>query len=262
MIGMFLTGCAAIRNNRSAAKQSNDNIVSGGKLFTSVWMQRAAEYKALCEQAYNIATLRVNEYLYQNNTAKSLAIVTDIDETFLNNSPYAVHRASEGKDYTDASWRDWTSLSEADTLCGALDFFKFAASKGITVFYITNRGETERVATLKNLQKFGFPDADNAHLLPMQNTSSKEDRRQQVAKDYKIIMLLGDNLGDFSALFDHKTEAERSENVLNNKEEFGKKFIVLPNPDYGDWESALYQYNYKYTLPQKDSIMKANAQSY
>ena len=257
------TRCAITKyNSANVADRLNDNNVAGGKLFTSVWMQRAAEYKALCEQAYNIATLRVNEYLQHGNASKPLAIVTDIDETFLDNSPYAVHRALQGKDYTDASWRDWTSRAEADTLCGALDFFKYAAAKGVTVFYITNRGETERLGTLKNLQKFGFPFADSSHLFLMNTTSSKEARRQIVERNSNIILLLGDNLGDFSALFDHKTETERSENVLSNKDEFGKKFIVLPNPNYGDWEGALYHYNYKFTPAQKDSVFKANAQSY
>lgn len=263
LICLLATGCATTKHNPAkVVNQSDDNTIVGGKLFTAVWMQRAAEYKALCEQAYNIATLRVNQYLQHGNASKPLAIVTDIDETFLDNSPYAVHRALQGKDYTDASWRDWTGRAEADTLCGALEFFKYAAAKGIAVFYITNRDEAERPGTLKNLQKFGFPFADSAHLYLSQGSSSKESRRSDVEKNYDIVLLLGDNLGDFSALFDHKTEAERSENVLNNKDEFGKKFIILPNPDYGDWEGALYHYNYKFTPAQKDSVFKANAKTY
>lgn len=263
LICLLATGCTTTKHNSlNVVDRPNDDVVLGGKLFTSVWMQRAAEYKALCEQAYNIATLRINEYLSQNNSDRPLAIITDIDETFLNNSPYAVHQALHGKDYSDATWRDWTSRIEADTLCGALGFFKYAASRGIAVFYITNRGEKERAATLKNLQKFGFPDADNEHLALSQGSSSKESRRLDVEKKYDVVLLLGDNLGDFSALFDHKTETERAENVLNSKDEFGKKFIVLPNPNYGDWESAMYHYDYKLTLPQKDSMMQAKAQAY
>ena len=253
--------CKTIKNNQ-ITNTNPGSIVADGKLYTAVWMQRAAEYKALCEQACNIATLRVNQYLQHNNSSKPLAIVTDIDETFLDNSPYAVRQALQGKDYTDATWRDWTSRAEADTLCGALEFFKYAAGKGITVFYITNRGEAERSGTLKNLQKFGFPFADSAHLYLSQGSSSKESRRLAVEKNYDIVLFLGDNLGDFSALFDKKTEAERSENVLNNKNEFGKKFIIFPNPDYGDWEGAMNRYNYKLSLPQRDSIIKANAKSY
>lgn len=262
LIAVFISACTTTRNRQSVVKNSTNKIVVGGKLYTAVWMQRAAEYKAQCEQIYNIARLRVNEYLSQNNSQKPLAIITDIDETFLNNSPYAVHQALQGKDYTPDSWLDWTSRANADTLCGALDFFKYAAGKGIAIFYITNRGEKERAGTLENLQKFGFPDADNKHLLLSKGLSGKEDRRLDVEKNYDIVLLLGDNLGDFSALFDKKSEQERSKNVLNNKDEFGKRFIIFPNPNYGDWENAMYEYNYNYSLPQRDSIFKTDAQSY
>ncbi|MDE1193495.1 MAG: 5'-nucleotidase, lipoprotein e(P4) family [Arachidicoccus sp.] len=213
----FFTGCITVKNNQLVTNSANNNTIVGGKLFTAVWQQRAAEYKALCEQAYNIATLRVQQYYNADTSSKAKAIVTDIDETFLNNAPYAVHQALQGKDFSSASWSEWTSRADADTLAGALAFFKFAASKGMTIFYVTNRNEADRQGTLKNLQKFGFPNADNEHLWLMDKTSSKEERRQKIAKDYDIVLLLGDNLGDFSALFDKKSEAERSENVLNNK---------------------------------------------
>ncbi|HVZ97073.1 MAG TPA: 5'-nucleotidase, lipoprotein e(P4) family, partial [Chitinophagaceae bacterium] len=195
-------------------------------------------------------------------TGKPKAIITDIDETALNNSAYEAHQTLHGKDYDAASWSDWVSKIAADTIPGSLDFFKYAASKGIEIFYITNRSENEREVTLKNLQKFNFPDADNAHLFPVQNTSSKESRRQSIAANYDIVMLLGDNLGDFSAFFDKKTVQERNDNVNALKSEFGDKFIILPNPTYGDWESSLYQYNYSLTPVQKDSVMRASLYSY
>lgn len=241
---------------------STSKIGINGKLFTAAYQQQAAEYKALCFQAYNLATLRLNEALALNNSGRPLAVITDIDETALDNSPYSVHQGLQDKDYEISSWADWTSRSAADTLAGALQFFKYAASKNVEVFYITNREEKERAGTLANLQKFDFPYADDKHLIPKTTTSSKEQRRQQVATTHDIVLLLGDNLGDFSSLFDKKTSAERIQNVQNHAADFGKKFIVLPNPNYGDWEGALYKYNYKMTPAQKDSVIKATLKNY
>lgn len=226
-----------------------------GKLWASLWQQKAAEYRALCFQAYNIAHLRADQALLQHSE-KPKVIITDIDETLLDNSPNAVSQALQGKNYEQAAWLSWTAKAEADTVPGAPSFLKYAAKKGIEVFYITNRSEAERTSTLKNLQKYGFPNADDAHLLLRANTSSKEERRRQVLKTHEVIMLLGDNLADFSALFDHKSIEERLKNTNAEAAQFGNKFIVLPNADYGDWESSLYDYKYNLTPEQKEAILR------
>ncbi len=235
--------------------RSPATLVADGKLWSSLFQQRAAEYKALCIQAYNIARLRVDE-LFPLATTKPKAIVTDIDETFLDNSPYAVHRASQDQDYTIDTWIQWTAKGDADTLAGALSFFNYAAFINFEIFYVTNREEKEREGTLQNLEKFNFPFADNAHLILRQNTSSKELRRQQIARTHEIVLLLGDNLADFSSLFDKKSEKEREQHVQQPAAEFGKKFIVLPNANYGGWEEAIYNNSYNWTAAQKDSIIK------
>ncbi|RFM28032.1 5'-nucleotidase, lipoprotein e(P4) family [Deminuibacter soli] len=255
-----LAACSTAHKTTSTATQSG--VTVDGKLWTSLFQQRAAEYKALCFQAYNIATLRLNESL-QQSTAKPRAIVTDLDETALDNSPFAVHQGLQGKVYESAAWAQWTAMAAADTLAGAVTFFKYAAAHNVEVFYITNRAESERTATLQNLQRYGFPYADNAHLVlkPDNVGSSKEPRRQALSQTHDIILLLGDNLGDFSALFDKKEEAERLQNTIASAADFGKKFIVLPNANYGDWEGALAHYQ-RLTLPQQDSLVKASVKGY
>lgn len=256
-----LCSCAAHKNINHVAVQNN-NLTTGGILFTSAFQQQAAEYKALCFQAYNIATLRLDQAISNSTSAQPKAVITDIDETVLDNSPYSVHQALSGKDYEPTSWIDWTSRASADTLSGALTFFNYAASKNVEVFYVSNRVEKERAATLANLKKFGFPYADDAHLILKTTVSSKEPRRQQLATSHNIVLLIGDNLADFSELFDHKTSTERTQNVQRLADDFGKKFIVLPNANYGDWENALYQYNYNRTPAEKDSIIKSILKNY
>ncbi len=236
------------------------SIVVDGKLFTALYQQKSAEYKALCLQAYNLAALRLVQY--SNNNGKPQAIITDIDETVLDNSAYAVHQGLVGKEYDPQSWFEWSVKGIADTVPGAPSFLKFAASKGVEIFYITNREERERESTLKNLAHFDLPNADAAHLITRNGTSSKEIRRQQVSLTHEIVMLIGDNLADFSSLFDKKSMGDRDANANLSQKDFGNKFIVIPNPNYGDWEGALFNYNYKLTSSQKDSIIKSVLKSY
>ena len=199
----------------------------------------------------------------QQQTSKPRAIITDIDETVLDNSPYAVKRAMEGKMYDQVSWSDWTSKSLCDTLAGSFSFFNYAASKGVEVYYISNRLEEERIGTLNNLKKYDFPNADNDHLLLKEKSSSKEERRQKIAATHEIVLLLGDNLPDFSSSYDNKkSTAERTAITLQNAAVFGKKYIVLPNSNYGDWEGAIYNYQYGFTPVQKDSAMRSNLKGY
>jgi 5'-nucleotidase (lipoprotein e(P4) family) len=66
-------------------------------------------------------------------------------------------------------------------------------------------------------------------------------RRQKVAAKFRIVLLVGDNLNDFADDFSGKSLAERSAQVDRERVQFGTRFIILPNPMYGDWESAVYE---------------------
>lgn len=261
---LVVFGCHTPRQ-ATVTSPSSSQLVVDGKLWSSIFQQRAAEYKALCIQAFNIARMRVDETIKERASmvgVRSPAIITDIDETFLDNSPNSVHQALLGKDYEPTAWAEWTSKANADTMSGALGFFNYAASKGITIFYITNRDEKDKAGTLANLKRFGFPYADELHMLVRTTSSGKEERRQQVAANYDILLLLGDNLSDFSALFDKKTEAERNQHVYRLADQFGKKFIVLPNFNYGGWEDAIYDNRRDWTPAQKDSLLRSKLKSY
>ena len=196
---LFSASCIAPRVSITNTNSSN-NLTIDGKTFATAYQQRSAEYKALCYQAFNIAHLRTEEFNRQRSPEPK-AIMTDIDETILNNSPYQARQLLQGKDYDPVSWKEWTAKGEADTLPGALNFLKYASASGIEIFYVTNREENEREGTLNNLKKFNFPNADNEHLLLKQNSSSKEERKNSIAQTHTIILLMGDNMNDFSFLF-------------------------------------------------------------
>jgi 5'-nucleotidase (lipoprotein e(P4) family) len=261
---LFLIGCSSKKEmNQSQTDSIPANIPITGKLFATAYQQTAGEYRALCLQAYNIAHERVDEAIKEKKLGKHPAIITDIDETLLDNSPWQAHQSLQGKGYDSTSWKEWSDKAEADTVPGATSFLKYAASKGIEIFYITNRSNDERVKTLENLKKYNFPNVDPSHLYTKwdKDSTSKETRRHLVMRTNDILMLLGDNLGDFISAFDKKQLAERSRNVDSLSNLFGYRFIVLPNPGYGDWESSIYQYK-KWNKTQKDSILKAILKTY
>lgn len=204
------------------------------------WQQHSGEYRALSFQAYNFARLSLNERLRTALAGKKNCVVVDIDETILDNSPFQGHEIKKGLTFDAKDWSAWTNLAVADTVPGALRFLKYAASRKVETFYITNRSQADYRATLYNLQHFGFPFADEAHLLVNTTTSDKEPRRQKVMEKYNILLLCGDNLSDFSNIFYRAGKNTRQE-VDKAAREFGTHFIVLPNPMYGDWEKLLYK---------------------
>lgn len=227
-----------ILNSCNEQLQKEEVSNNDGLLMATLYMQQAAEYQSLCLQAYEIGKIRLDNLVESYNGDKKPAIVVDIDETVLDNSPFTARSIIENTDYPKY-WDEWCNKSEAKPIAGALDFLNYAAEKGVETFYISNRKIHLTEATLKNLQKYDFPFADSSHLLLRTTTSNKEPRRNQVRETHEILLFFGDNLGDFSPVFDDKATKQRHAMVQQMKNEFGKKFIVLPNPTYGAWMNAM-----------------------
>ncbi|MDQ7947376.1 MAG: 5'-nucleotidase, lipoprotein e(P4) family [Pedobacter sp.] len=205
-----------------------------------LWQQFSGEYRALAFQAYNFARLSLKEALWNQSNGKPNCVIVDADETILDNSAFQGHEIKKGVSYVPADWTKWTGMAAADTVPGALAFLKFAASKHVETFYVTNRDLADREGTIKNLKKFGFPNVDEAHLLLKTTSSDKEPRRKQILEKYNVLLLCGDNLSDFSNVF-YREGKDTKEQVDLMQHLFGTKFIILPNPMYGDWEKLLYK---------------------
>lgn len=251
---LLLSSCGSQRSLSS-------NEMPFAKVYTAAWMQRSAEYDALCYQAFNSARLYLDQSLaLEQEDAKPLAIVTDVDETILDNSPNAVHQGKKGELFDPAEWTKWVNRVEADTIPGALSFLQYAADNGVEIFYITNRNEQERKGTLLNLQKFGFPNADDAHLLLKGNTSNKDERRAKVMEQYEIVIYMGDQLTDFPGYY-KASETDRNSIAQRDAASFGGMYIVLPNPNYGEWESALSGYQ-RLDKKQQSELIKKKAKGY
>ena len=242
----FLMGVSA--GTQSVQPQTSVNLQYqvGGTLY----MQKAAEYRSLAYQAFNLARLRLDADLDKKNVKKlpkaersmPRAIVVDIDETILDNSPAQAYSIANNAPFNLKDWYAWGEMRKAKAVPGAVAFLNYAVSKGARIFYVSNRDEVQKQATIDNLKNVGLTDVGNDNVILRAGESSKEARRTAIAKTHRIVMLMGDNLDDFSNVFEKKPIAERFAETDKARENFGRNFIVLPNAMYGTWENAIYDY--------------------
>jgi len=224
----------------------------------TAWVQNSGEFAALNLQAYQFAKLRLTQIITQEPSEKPRAIVLDIDETVLDNSNYQAFCIKNAKEFKVEDWEKWTELAKAEPTPGALDFLNFTKNNGVEIFYLSNRHENERIATLENLKNQKFPFADNQHLILRTDEPSKENRRQKIAEEFNIVLFFGDNLGDFSDIYYHNQDGKKAkEKVLEQPELFGTKFVILPNPMYGSWESEIYKNNNDKNLTKNQKKIKS-----
>ena len=218
----------------------------------------AAEYKALAYQAFNIGKARLKEIRNDNPENMKLAVVVDIDETILDNSPYEAKMMLDKSGYSSESWTEWCNLEKAQAVPGAIEFLNYADSLGFNIFYITNRKKKfVEESTIENVRKMGFPQLTEDRFLLRDGERSKESRRQAVSENYEIVLLAGDNLGDFYE--DSSIFSEREKLMISNKDHFGSRFIVLPNAMYGEWVSSIGLPSNEKTI---DSLLKVMADNY
>jgi len=213
--------------------------------YAVLWTQSSAEYRALALQAFNLARLRVDQDLGQHRSRRRSArpaIIVDVDETVMDNSRFQAELILRGIAYTPQAWTAWCDRAEAGAVPGSVEFLNYAFRRGVRVFYITNRRQTEKAGTVRNLEKLGFPGVSEETVMIREQgtTSSKESRRQTVRSRYRVVLLVGDNLNDFTDDFTGKSIADRKAQVDREQAEFGAQYIVIPNPMYGDWENAVY----------------------
>ena len=231
-----------------AAQQQADNEYQAGAVL---WTQTSGEARALAYQAFTLARMVLDQDLrLKRRGGPGRAVVVDVDETVLDNSRFQATLVKNRQSYDSQGWTDWVKLEQAEAIPGAVEFLRYAASRGVRVFYVTTRKQVDKEATAANLKKLGFPDVSDRTLLVRTDaaSSSKEPRRQAIGARFRIVLLMGDNLNDFAEVFEKgKTVADRLAAVDQNKDRFGTRFIVLPNVMYGDWENAVYGYDFKLT---------------
>ena len=256
---LALAACASVPPAGTANVPAPDD-----RLNATLWMQQSAEYKANAEAVYALASIRLGEALADPSwtaapeeqkagyEALPPAIVLDADETVLDNSPYQAWMVKSGSGFSDKTWDAWAGAGEALAVPGAVRFTNEAAAKGVTVFYVTNRDAATEDGTARNLKELDFPvdlsGGGGIDTLLTKNerpdwTSAKGTRRAAIAEKYRILLLLGDNFGDFTDAY-KGTPEERAAVYAANAERWGRDWLMLPNPAYGSWEDAAFGFAY------------------
>jgi 5'-nucleotidase (lipoprotein e(P4) family) len=189
------------------------------------------------------------------------AVVLDVDETALDNSPYQARLIRSGGEFNEADWAAWCHEGKARPMPGAVAFTKFAADHGVAVIFISNRAKDLNDVTLQNLRAAGFPVAGKESFLGLgtfvegceQAGSEKGCRRQLIGSKYRVLMQFGDQIGDFANVYGNTAEG-RAKAMAPYTAWIGERWFVLPNTTYGSWEPALFDNDY--TLPREERRQK------
>ena len=238
-----------------------------------LWMQRSVEYKASALTAFALARLRLDQALTdpswtaapkeQTGAYQTLppAVILDIDETLIDNSGYQAWMTLKDTTFNPKTWNAYVNTVSSVAIPGAVEFTKYAAGRGVKVFYVSNRTAEEEPATRKNLERFGFPLDDKLDTVLMARErpdwgSAKGPRRAHVARGYRVLLNLGDNFGDFVDEY-RGTEAERLKVLEEHKDRWGREWIMLANPSYGSFESAPYKHDFKLSNADKRKAKRA-----
>jgi 5'-nucleotidase (lipoprotein e(P4) family) len=261
VLGVVLTtwGCASTGGRpasvapASAPAGTATKVRDTHELLNGVlWVQTAGEFWAQTSTTYNGAQVALEQAVSQTSWTAALeqvagyeslppAVILDLDETVLDNSPAQAQMVLERTTYRQEMWVAWVDKMAAAAIPGAQSFLALAEKRGVKVFFITNRTAAEQSATLKNLAALGIGASDETVLCAGENgwTSDKTARRALVAKSYRVLLLVGDDMNDFVSTA-KLTPTERVALAKTHGDRWGKSWIMLPNPLYGSWERAVY----------------------
>ena len=270
--------CAALLAGAPLAHAQNavaQNVVAPTEpkqqqnLNATLWVQRAAESKIADRQAYVWATRQLDVALGDKRWSAATeqtpgyeklppAVILDLDETVLDNSPYFARLVRDDGTLKDDSWDVWVEEKQAEALPGAVAFLKYANSRGVQIFYVSNRDARGEAATRANLNRLGLPvqgDAKgpNDHVLLKDErpawTSDKSSRRAWVAKNHRVLIIIGDDLNDFVSA--RKITLDQRLNLVSKYAPYwGERWVLLSNPLYGSWEDTINGYDDDISLAQ------------
>ncbi len=284
------TAARAARKSTTVEKPSEDDVLALASLGGTLWTQQAEEYRALSISAYRQAQRMLDRALADKTwtalpeteprsaeaeaalAARPPAIILDVDETVLDNSPYQARLITEGEKYNSLTWNRWVAARRAKAIPGAVKFIDYARQRRVAIFYVTNRDyrgdldkngnntiepdEKDQILepyTIENLRAVGLlpqegiSDEDSLLLRHEREgwESDKIARRNLIAKDYRVLLLLGDSLGDFTtyhggSYYKLDKHARRQE-LRKHQPRWGRSWIVIPNSTYGAWLPQTHQ---------------------
>lgn len=274
LVATLACGCATspkirhapVATDAPAGPAANDN------LNAVAWSQTAIEHDLVLREVYRIAGEKLLVALKdrqwdalpreeRKGPLRRLkpAVILDIDETVLDNSPYQARLVLDGGEYNEFTWSEWCREQAAKPLPGALEFTQLAAKNGVSVFYLSNRAQDLNDATLENLRADGFPVGSGEQVFLglgtvitgcEQNGTEKGCRRQLIGRTHRVLLQIGDQLGDFVDVLVNTPDGRRAA-IAPYEGWFGSRWFVLPNPTYGSWEPALFNNDWSKTVAER-----------
>ncbi len=252
--------CAALLTACGAPRQP---AVDGGVL----WVQYSAEYRAIAAQTYRDAGDDLDAMLADpswsalpgQRDAAGLppAIILDVDDTVVSNVEF--QRVLEPP-FSEEQFTAWLATNEAAPVPGVVDFVTRARERGVEIFFVTNRacmvdpvtGEDcpQEAVTLQDIREAGLSATPERVMLSFEQpgwNKEKKNRRDVIARDYRVIMLVGDDLGDFipctragavSPCDVGATVESRARAVDEHADYWSNGWYLLPNPMYGSWTTV------------------------
>ena len=240
-------------------------------IMSVLYQQTAAERLAGSLQTFRSAKQALDNALAdsswsalpgQDVQGKRPAIIVDVDETVLDNTAYEARMILDGTKYPEG-WINWGKEAVATEVPGAKDLLNYAASKGVTIFYVTNRVIELKESTKNNLTKLDIPWDQGIDTVLMRGEnnwdSNKGPRRDLIGEKYRVLLMVGDNLGDFVDAKDNNlSPKQRKEIVRAYSDYWGVKWFMIQNIAYGDWEGALYDFDYSLSPDEVNSARLKN----
>ena len=232
-----------------------------------LWVKHAAEFQAIARQVYASATADLEGYIAdtswsampQQQDAAHLppAVILDVDETVVSNIDFQL---TFERPFANHKLDTWSSNYDSLAIPGVKNFVAAARAAGVTVFFVTNRpcelieGNEDpcpqKTTTVDDIREVGIEVSPEFVMLSGEQPGwdrEKLVRRKLIAESYRVIMLIGDDFGDFVPCARHKvvapcttpgTRASRAEALDKYDEFWGAGWYILPNPMHGSWTSV------------------------
>ncbi len=159
---------------------------------------KTSQYKKQFASATSSAKKFCTDYIKEHPGETNLAIVSDIDETIVDNrEQFRLH--------PERNWElfdQWVNESKAPVLKPTYEFLTWARKNGFAIFLITGRPESDRKPTIINLVKDNVS-YDALYLRPHHGGPPAEEFKSAVRKDietmgFKIIVNIGDQFSDLA----------------------------------------------------------------
>lgn len=263
LLPLLLAGCAGAGTGRHAYLP--EPPAAKPQLAGDQYLYGSGEAAAASQQAWQALTFYVGEAMQGKDrrsvvlapgatldnprfvpcAGKRPAAVFDVDETVLLNQGFEYDdlTGAPHRDFEDR-WTRWekTGAHAVSPTPGAKDALDALRRMGLTVIFNTNRNAFDAAPTEQALNDAGLGPAEHGKTLFLSGDdthgSFKDGRRTAIAARYCVVAMAGDQLGDFSDLFnaDDVTSipARRAATMAPAIAAlWGRGWFVLPNPVYG-----------------------------